>query len=246
MATADVRPVRVWPVTARLKKGGSVEIAGPDAKHIVAILRLGAGDVIRVSDSDSHIFEARIETARKNLVVAQITDSLPAVAPGKPEVTLAVSLSKQPVMEVIAQKAVELGCSRFIPVITKRSLYKKLSESKLGRIRKIAHEASKQSGNFIPMKVSDPVEPEGLSAADLKLLLWEKEKTQSVKTILDKSSLPSSILLMVGPPGGFESDEVQKFKSAGFVTAGLGGLVQRTETAAISLMAIVNYHFDRI
>jgi len=249
MATATVRPVlpvRVWPVAARLIKGGSVDITGPDARHIVTILRLGAGDFIKICDSDSRLFVARIETIRKNVVAAQITDRLPAVAPGKPEVTLAVSISKQPVMEVIAQKAVELGCNRFTPVITKRSLYKNMSEPKLARIRKIAHEASKQSGNIIPMKVSDPVELEGLPAAELKLLLWEKEKSQSVKTILDSGSLPSTILLMVGPPGGFDSDEVQKLKSAGFLTAGLGGLVQRTETAAISLMAVVNYHFDRI
>ena len=238
--------MRVWPVAARLKKGGSVEIAGPDAKHIVTILRLGVGDVIRVSDSDSRLFEARIETARRNVVVAQITDCLPVVAVGKPEVTMAVSLSKQPVMEVIAQKAVELGCNRFTPLITKRSLYKKLSESKLARLRKIAHEASKQSGNFHQMKVADPVEAEGLPEADLKLLLWEKEKSRSVKSVLENVHSPSTLLLMVGPPGGFESDEVEKLKSAGFVTAGLGGLVQRTETAAISLMAIVNYHFDRI
>jgi len=249
MATATVRPVlpvRVWPVGARLEKGGSVEISGPDAKHIVAILRLGAGDIIKVSDSHSHLFEARIEKARKNSVIAEITDELPALTAGKPEVALAVSVSKQPVMEVIVQKAVELGCNRFMPVITKRSLYKNMSESKLARIRKIAHEASKQSGNFSPMKVSEPVEPEGLPDAELKLLLWEKEKRQTVKSVLDGIPPPSSILLMVGPPGGFESDEVQKFKRAGFVTAGLGGLVQRTETAAISLMAIVNYRFDRI
>ena len=238
--------MRVWPVAARLEKGGSVEITGADAKHIVSILRLGVGDVIRVSDGDSHLFEARIETARKNVVVAQITDSLKTAAFGKPEVTLAVSLSKQPVMEVIAQKAVELGCNRFTPLITNRSLYKKLSESKLARLRKIAHEASKQSGNFHQMKVSDPVKPEGLPDAELKLLLWEKEKSKNVKTVLDSCSIPTSILLMIGPPGGFELDEVNKLKDAGFVTAGLGGLVQRTETAAISLMAIVNYHFDRI
>jgi 16S rRNA (uracil1498-N3)-methyltransferase len=149
-------------------------------------------------------------------------------------------------MEVISQKAVELGCNLFIPFITKRSLYKKLSDSKLARLRKIAHEASKQSGNFHQMKVSDPVEAEGLPDAELRLLLWEKEKSRSVKTVLDSNAPISSILLMVGPPGGFESDEVQKLKEIGFVTAGLGGLVQRTETAAISLMAIVNYHFGRI
>ena len=252
MATATVlpvlpeRPVRVWPVAVRLKKGGSVEITGPDAKHIVTILRLGAGSVIRLSDGDSRLFEARIETARKNVVVAKVTDRLSPVSPRKPEVTLAVSLSKQPVMEIIVQKAVELGCNRFAPVITKRSLYKKLSESKLARLRKIAHEASKQSGNFIPMEVSDPVEPETLPDAELKLLLWEKEKGRGVKSVLENACSPSTLLLMVGPPGGFESDEVQKLNDAGFITAGLGGLVQRTETAAISLMAIVNYHFDRL
>ena len=233
-------------MAASLEKGGGVEITGQDARHIVTILRLGAGDVIKVSDAGSRLFDARIESAGKNSVTARITGRLPSVAPGKPEVALAVSISKQPVMEVIAQKAVELGCALFTPVITKRSLYKKMSGSKLTRIRKIAHEASKQSGNFVPMEVSDPVEPEGLPEAELKLLLWEKEKTRSVKTVLDNGPAPSSILLMVGPPGGFDPDEVQKLKSAGFVTAGLGGLVQRTETAAISLMAVVNYHFDRI
>jgi 16S rRNA (uracil1498-N3)-methyltransferase len=185
-------------------------------------------------------------TAEKNLVVAEITRSLKTATLKKPVVTLAVSLSKQSVMEIIAQKAVELGCDGLVPVVTKRSLYKKMSESKLARIRRIAHEASKQSGNASPMTVSEPVAPEGLPAADFKLLLWEGEKARTLKSALDHIGAPSALLLMVGPPGGFDADEVEEFKQNGFVTAGLGGLIQRTETAAISLMAVVNYHFGRI
>lgn len=238
--------MRVWPVACAITVGGRVEITGPDARHIAQVLRLVEGDVLKVSDADSQLFEARIETVKATRIAAQVIKIIPAPAVKKPEVIIAVSLSKQSVMEIVVQKAVELGCNRFVPLVTDRSLYQRLSDSKMSRLRRIAHEACKQCGTVQQMTVSDPVAVDGLPDAELKIVLWESETGKNLKALLSENEKVSTLLLMVGPPGGFDKKEVERFRQTGFVTAGLGGLIVRTETAAISLMAVVNYHFNRV
>lgn len=238
--------MRVWPVAAAMTVGGRVEITGPDARHIAQVLRLVEGDVLKVSDADSQLFEARIETVKTTRITAQVIKKISAPKVKKPEVTIAVSLSKQSVMEIVVQKAVELGCNRFVPVVTDRSLLKQMTHSKVSRLRRIAHEACKQCGTVQQMTVSDPVVVDGLPDAELKIVLWESEKGKELKSLLSENEKVSTLLLMVGPPGGFDKKEVERFRKNGFVTAGLGGLIVRTETAAISLMAVVNYHFNRV
>lgn len=236
--------MRVWHVSQEIECGDAVKIEGGDARHIATVLRYRAGDMIRIGDLKSHLFSARIESVKKNLVTAKIVQRVKAFPPGKPEVILALSICKQAVMELVVQKAVELDCAGFWPVATMRSP-ENVTGAKLERLKKIAREASKQCGRLSSMEVGQPVAPDGLPDADFKLVLWEEEKKRAVKSVLSAGKPPDKVLLFVGPAGGFQKEEMENFAKLNFVPAGMGGLILRSETAAISLMAVVNYHFGK-
>ncbi|GMT42356.1 MAG: ribosomal RNA small subunit methyltransferase E [bacterium] len=238
--------MRVWPADSGCLENGSVKIEGPDARHIATVLRCGVGDTLKVGDGKSRVFKARIETVNKNLVVARITGRASIIRDKKPEVTLAMSICKQSVMELAVQKAVELGCKEVLPVITRRSFAEKISAAKLARLSRIAHEASKQCGRCSAMAVSEPMATGQIPSAGLRLVLWEEEKKRDVKSVLLNSGKPATVLLLVGPPGGFHHDEMKGFIQNGFQPARLGGFILKSETAAISLLAIVNYHFGKM
>lgn len=238
--------MRIWPVAGKLFPGARAVIEGADARHITGVLRMGPGDVIRISDETARSFVAILEETAKNRVSITVVRPAETAQMKKPDVLLAVAISKAPVMELIAQKAVELGCAGFYPLVTQRAVGETVSPAKLERLRRIAHEACKQCGRGELMPVSAPVFPDGLPEAGLKILLWEKETGISLKSALGNSGNVERVLLVVGPAGGFSPDEAQMFREKGFVTAGLGPLVLRTETAALALLAVAGYHFGKL
>lgn len=238
--------MRVWPVDEKAVSGGRVTISGPDARHIITVLRKRLNDKLRVSEPGARIFETTIEEIGKDVVIARITSGPIYASLKKPDIILALSICKQSVMELVVQKAVELGCSTFIPLITKRSVGKSISPKKLERLRKIAHEACKQSGRTAPMETGGIATISKLPPADLKIVLWEEEAGQTVASVLALAENPSSVCVLIGPPGGLESGEIEELKESGFKTAGLGPLILRTETASLAMLSIVNYHFGRM
>ena len=236
--------MRTWPVSGSPVEGGPSVIDGPDAKHIISVLRLEAGDQIRVFTETKKVFLAEITETSRNRVMLRILRETEAPGLRPPQVLLAVCAGKPQVMEVAVQKAVELGCHGFFPLITERS--EVVTPSKIERLRRIAREACKQCGRAEPMELSDPVSPLELPKEGFKLVLWEEERETTLRKALEQAEKPSQIILAVGPAGGFTSDEIGGMKAGGFVSASFGPLILRTETAAISLVAVVNYHFNRM
>jgi 16S rRNA (uracil1498-N3)-methyltransferase len=236
--------MRIWPVSGNPVEGGTAVIDGSDARHITSVLRLGAGDEIRVFTDESKVFFAEITDTPRNRVVVRMLGETNAPRLLPPRIHLAVGAGKPRVMEVAVQKAVELGCLKFFPLITKRS--ELLTPSKTQRLRRIAIEACKQCGRAEPLGLSEPVTLAELPKEGLKIVLWEDEQETTLKKALEGVETPSQITLVVGPAGGFAADEISEMRAGGFVTAGFGPLILRTETAAISLVAVINYHFNRM
>jgi 16S rRNA (uracil1498-N3)-methyltransferase len=236
--------MRIWPISGTPGEGESAVISGPDARHITSVLRLEEGDKIRVFTGESKIFFAKISDISKNRVTLNILQETTAPHIKEPKVYLAVGVSKSKVMEIAVQKAVELGCHGFFPLITERS--EVVSPSKIERLKRVAREACKQCGRGEPIELSDPVTPEELPKEGLKIVLWEDERESTLKKALEQAGKPSQIVLAVGPAGGFTAEEIREMRERGFVSAGFGPLVLRTETAAISLVAVVNNHFGRM
>jgi len=238
--------MRLWRVEKESVNGREIAITGDDARHIVTVLRKKKGDVIKVALPDNLLYKAKITTAGKDKVIATLKWKPLLAQKQAVDFALALSICKPSVMEITLQKAVELGVNSFIPIVTAKSLPKTLSDNKLARLKKIAHESYKQSGRANQIKICKPITIDELPSADFRIVLWEDETKETLKEVLQNyKGKPKSLLAIVGPTAGFVKSEVEKLKETGFKTARCGSLIMRAETAGIALVAILNYHFNR-
>ena len=157
-------------------------------------------------------------------------------------------------MEFIIQKSAELGVTRFIPVMASRSVVKvdEKIEKKLGRWARIAREAVKQSENpWIPY-ISPPIDLKKLikeNQAELKLFLCENRGRYLREILIQdgkspRQSPPSSILILIGPEGGWTKEEKEYILDNSFEAVSLGRNILRTETAAICSLALISHFWN--
>ena len=224
--------------------GENAYIEGSDVKHIVNVLRMKTGEKLLISvkgDWDYLCKIVDIETDRVNLKVLESMEQreLPV------NITLLQGIPKSDKLEMIIQKAVELGVSEIIPVKTKRVVVKieeKKLSAKLNRWNAIAESAAKQSKRSIIPKI---LEPQSIDNAleivkdfDVKLIPYENaDSIDKTRRILDNMDKTGNISVFIGPEGGFEEDEVKKAKDLGFEVITLGKRILRTETAGLALLS---------
>ena len=228
-----------------------ISITGKEFHHLKNVLRLNRGDEIIVFDGKGLEFSGKIESIGKHEARIAIEKQVESIKESGFEIILCQGLAKSEKMELIIQKATELGVSRILPFITNRvvpSLDAKQIGLKIQRWRRIALEAAKQCRRSIVPRVEEPKTfTEILKGWDnyIKIILWEEEKKNSLKDILKKDRF-SGCIVLIGPEGGFSEVEVAEAKKAGFVPAMLGPRILRTETAAIGIVAIIQYELGDI
>jgi 16S rRNA (uracil1498-N3)-methyltransferase len=164
-----------------------------------------------------------------------------------PRITLYQGIPKGEKLELILQKCTELGVAEIVPFIAARSVSRPSSErlkEKLERWRRIAMEAARQSKrvtvpeiNFAP----DMAELCQHADHDVKLLLWEEERSLSLKQILGELGHPERVAVVIGPEGGLSSEEVAIALKFGFRSITLGKRIVRTETAGLAIVAILQF-----
>jgi len=227
-------------------------ITGPDVNHIKNVLRMKPGEDILISNGEDWDYLCTIDAIEKDEIILKIiseNESLKEL-PGK--ITLYQGLPKSDKMEMIIQKAVELGVSRIVPVITKRVIVKlddKKSDSRIKRWQAIAESAAKQSKRSIipivsePLKYMDAIAEGALN--DKKFVPYEHacdmEKTR--KLIADIKS-GENIAVFIGPEGGFEDREIEAAISCGVEPITLGRRILRTETAGITILSVIMMHLE--
>ncbi len=224
-------------------------ITGGEARHITTVLRLEPGREITLLDGRGTMYRARIITTGKERVETLLLDSEKETMPG-PTLHLGQGLAKGDKMDFIVQKATELGVAVIHPYISQHSVIRadeSRKQKKNARWQKIALEACKQCNRSHPPTCMPIVDFESLvrasSEADLKLILWEGEESRSLGQALPTGKKPHSIMLLIGPEGGFSEQEVRRAAECGFLSVRLGRRVMRTETAALAATAIVQYLF---
>ncbi|MCF8178666.1 MAG: 16S rRNA (uracil(1498)-N(3))-methyltransferase [Sulfuritalea sp.] len=223
-----------------LHPGATVEIAADAAHHALKVLRLGDGDTAILFDGRGGQWRAILNLTGKKLRASLIefddTDREPPLA-----ITLAQSLSASDKMDLVVQKAVELGVGTIQPVTAKRGLIKLSGERAQRRVehwRKIAISACEQSGrNRIPTiaPIIDLPQYLGMAAQENGLrFVCAPGATESLRDV----ALPTvPVTVLVGPEGGFEEGELLAARAAGFHPIGLGPRVLRTETAGLGAIA---------
>lgn len=224
--------------------GDRVELGEEETRHLRDVLRTRIGDRIAVFDGEGREFECVTTAIGKRSATAEIAAE---IAPSSPEsplaLTIAVGLLKGEKYDFAVQKAVELGVRRFIPMATHRSEIRADDAAKrLVRWQKIALEASKQCGRAFLMTVDRPKEFEQIiedEAGQPHKVLFSEEGTGSFSAIQSVASM----LVMIGPKGGWEAGERQKAAESGYMLVTLGGRIMRVETAVIAISAILQHRF---
>jgi 16S rRNA (uracil1498-N3)-methyltransferase len=227
----------------------TVVIAGPEARHILRVLRLGRGNHLVLIDRTGARFQAVIVGTDRKQVTVRIERALPTPPPSPVRIVLCQSLLKSHPMDYLIQKTSELGVDTLIPFISGRTVVRLPPERAADRLRhwrEVASNATKQSGRDRTLVIQPPVAlPELIEAvrrdAALKVVFWEEEGSTDLKRLLGESPQRQAFVGMVGPEGGFTEEEVVAAKEVGFIPASLGYRILRSETAATAVAAIVQY-----
>ena len=226
-------------------------ISGSDYNHIRNVLRMKAGDTFLVScGGESHL--CTLEGFEDDTVVARITREGYQSTELGAEIYLFQGLPKADKMELIIQKAVELGAAGIIPVEMKRCVVKleeKKKKSRRERWQAIAESAAKQSKrNLIPQVFDVLTYKEAMAMAgemDLFLLPYENERGMAAtREALEAIRPGMKVAILIGPEGGFEEKEVLLAQEKGARSISLGRRILRTETAAITSIAMCMLHME--
>ncbi len=218
-----------------------------DTYHITKVMRMKIGSIIEIV-SDSKLYKAKIiELAPVKALIISEDVSYNEL---EKKVTICQSLVKESKMDLILQKGVELGAYSFIPLETRNSIIKiKPSDfsKKNERWQKIVRDASRQSKrNLIPQVLNIATIEEIVKLDyDLKILLTVNEMTKTLKNVLQNHKECDTIIIVIGPEGGFKKDEEEYLIKNGFISTSLGKLVLRTETASLATLSMINYEFER-
>ena len=236
-------------INSRAIRDGYASFDGDIYNHMVRVLRLETGDAIQLADEKDMVHFGTINQVAKEWVAVKITSSCPATLNDltAPRITICQGLPKGDKTDLILQKGTELGAHDFWLFGGRRSVAKIRDEqqnSKLERWNRITTEAARQCGRSdIPLVNWRPsaVEAANDAGQELRLILWEGEREHSLKTALSKTEKPESLIVAIGPEGGFDPLEVRHFSQHGFLPVSLGSRILRTETASIAILAIIQY-----
>jgi len=226
--------------------GGVLRLEGGKARYLISVLRLAAGASLELFDGEGLTVAALVESAAAEGVELRLGESRKA-APGAVDVVLVQALAKGDKLDLVVQKATELGVARIVPLQAERSVVKLDAErgaSRAVRFRRIAQEASRQCGRSDVPAVDEPRSWDQL----LALVAGEPDRralilvpTETALRLGPASRGASKLLIAVGPEGGFSPGELERALAAGFVAVGLGPRVLRTETVALAALAVVQH-----
>lgn len=219
--------------------GGQVSLIGPEAHHLIHVMRARRGDKIVLFDGGGAEFSARVEQLGRNDVELTVLSREDVDRELPFALILGVALPKGDRQKWLVEKAVELGVSRVIPLKTQRSVAQPVRQA-LERLRRTVIEASKQCGRNRLMEIVEPLDfsdyVDETRNQPCRLLAHPDGTVGCVK---HTESLSQNVYIAVGPEGGFSDEEVTLALQAGWHVIDLGPRILRIETAAMLLTAMV-------
>jgi len=233
--------------------GARVVLPAEESRHLRDVLRLRAGDEASVFDGEGREFACVVRGVGGREAALEVRGRVEPPSPESPlELTLAVALLKGEKFDLVVQKATELGAARVVPLETKRSDVRLRDRAdaarRVGRWRRLALEASKQSGRARVPAVAEPTPFDSLvadAARDGELRLFFAERGGGALDPLSTEGEPSpaAVTALVGPEGGWDDEEVALARTHGWAIITLGGRTLRAETAAIAVAALLQHLF---
>lgn len=229
-----------------------VVIEGSDVNHIKNVLRMKCGEKIRISSASGRNFFCQVAEISGEVVRADIIEELEENTELPNEIYLFQGLPKSDKMELIIQKAVELGVYAIIPVAMKNCVVKlddKKAASKVARWQEIAKSAAKQSKRSLIPQVETPMSykqaVERAKELDIILVPYENERgMQATREVMASIKPGQSIGIFIGPEGGFDMSEIALVKEDAHLIS-LGNRILRTETAGLATLAMLIYQLEQ-
>lgn len=232
-----------------------VIITGSDVNHIKNVLRLKPGEEIAVRNGvDGREYRCGIEEFAQDQAICSLRFVKEEGVELPSKVYLFQGLPKADKMELIVQKAVELGVYEVIPLAVKRCVVKldeKKARAKANRWQGIAEAAAKQSKRGVVPVVKEPMTMKEAAAyargMDVKLIPYElAEDMAHTKKVIESIRPGESVAVFIGPEGGFEEGEVAEAIAAGIEPITLGKRILRTETAGLAVLSWLMYHWSKV
>ena len=227
-------------------------IEGEEAHHALRVMRLRTGDECELFDGCGQAARVRVLAGHGSSMTVEVQELLPPMPPVA-EITLALAVPKGNNMDLIVQKAVELGVSRIIPLISERTIVRlsgKDASAKADKWRRTALEACKQCGvNTLPV-VEDPQAYKlFLQRSDLPVLKVQcaiVSHARPLRQVLEEGRAAGArgCVLLIGPEGDFSPAEYEAAEQAGYTPTGLGPIILRVETAVFMAAAAARYALD--
>lgn len=239
-------------VTPAQVKEASIYVEGSDVNHMKNVLRMRIGEKVTVSDGNNKQYLCEVERYEETEAVLHIIEEQQVDTELTSQIYLFQGLPKQDKMELIVQKAVELGVYEVVPVATRRAVVKldeKKAKKKVERWQQIAESAAKQAGRgYIPTVANVQSFKEALQTAkelDVVLIPYELAKgMQETREIISKIQPGQSVGIFIGPEGGFEKEEVEASLEIGAKAITLGKRILRTETAGLTTLSVLMFHLE--
>ena len=235
-------------------QGREILIRGSDVNHIRNVLRMRVGEELSVSNGvDGREYRCHIAEFTEDVVRCELRFIKEEGTELPSRIYLLQGLPKADKMELIIQKAVELGAYQIVPVAARRSVVKldaKKAASKVSRWQAIAEAAAKQSRRGIIPQVQQVMDwkqaLDYVKELQVKLIPYElAEDMGRTREILEKLEPGQDIAVFIGPEGGFEEEEITRAMEAGVIPITLGKRILRTETAGMTVLSWLMYHLER-
>ena len=225
------------------------------ARRLATVLRLKRGERLVLADGAGRDYEVELTAVSPRAATAAVVAERPSPPEPSLELVLYQSLIRPQRFELVLEKGTELGVSRFVPLLSGRARVRtpgpagEGGSQRMQRWRRIVTEAAEQSGRGRVPAIDPPslFEDAVRSAPGLRLLPWEGERSQGLRSYLRSlGDRPLAASLFIGPEGGFAEDEVRLAREAGCVPISLGPRILRSETAGIVAAALVMHELGEM
>jgi 16S rRNA (uracil1498-N3)-methyltransferase len=227
--------------------GDRAALVGEHADHLSRVLRARAGQEFDIA-TGAAVRRGRITSITDARVEFQLNEEVSTASLS--QITLVLAVFKFDRMEWAIERCTELGVSRIVPVIARRtdSHLAAAAANRVQRWERIARQASEQSRRAAPPEIAAPVKvSEALNfPGALRIILAESEEQNLLRDVVEPRTANDGVVLAVGPEGGWTADESQLFRQAKWISASLGNTILRAETAAMAATAIVASALDSL
>jgi 16S rRNA (uracil1498-N3)-methyltransferase len=224
--------MRIHRVYLPTLQTGGVILTGSEANHLARVLRVSVGQAIKAFDGKGLEASGTIESVNDFQVILNLQEPKASNAEASLKITLAIALLKGDKLADVVRQATELGVVAVQPLITKYCDVKELSLRKLERLRRIAQEASKQSGRSVVPEVREAAKLKDLQITSIAIVAHPYASL----TLAD-IKVGDTLTVLTGPEGGFSAEEIEWLEERGTISMRLGSRILRAETAPVALVS---------